>query len=179
MKPLKLTPAKGGWLYADWGDGSAWVRFALDKNEKLRRIDALHFANPTPAKLRRVPLARIHAAATMRGAGLVQLMLAVGLNEQPPPEMFDEPPRPSLDLTRRHVLKRPSGRALDDAFYDEVAHAYQSALALGLAPRKVMAEDTGVKDATVARWIWEARKHRKLPKTRPGKAKAHVMEEEG
>jgi hypothetical protein len=172
MKPLKLTPAAGGWVHADWGDGKAWVRFAKDRRDKLTRITELHVSDPSPGSLRRIPLKRIQAAATMRGAGLVQLMLAAGINEQPPPDMFSAPVPKGMDLSRRFRLKRPAGKRLDDAFYKDVAHAYQSAVAFGFNPRKAIVEDTGAADATVAGWVLEARKRRYLPKARPGRVSA-------
>jgi hypothetical protein len=171
---LTLTPAIGGWVHADWGEGSAWVRLGKDKHDRLTQITELHALNPTTENLRRIPLRRIHAAATMRGAGFVQLMLAVGFDETPPPDMFNKPVTGGMDLISRYVLKRPPGKLLDDAFYKDVAHAYQSAVAFGLNPRKAIKEDTGVADATVAGWVLEARKRHPdlLPKTEPGRVKA-------
>ncbi len=171
MKPLELTPAAGGWLHADWGEGKVWVRFGKDKRDRLNRIIELHALDPSPDSLRRIPIKRIHAAATMRGAGLVQLMLAAGFNEEPPPGMFTAPVTrdTGMELARRHQLKRPPGKRLDDAFYKDVAHAYQSAVAFGLQPRKTIVSDTGAADATVAGWILEARKRGYLPKGQPGK----------
>jgi hypothetical protein len=172
MKPLKLTPAEGGWLHADWGDGKAWVRFGKDKRDRLTRITELHAFDPSPESLRRIPLRRIHAAATMRGAGLVQLMLALGFDKEPAPDMFTAPVTRGMDVTRRYRIRRPAGKRLDDAFYKDVAHAYQSAVAFGLNPRKTITEDTGAADATVAGWVLEARKRDYLPKTTPGKVRA-------
>lgn len=172
MQQMTLTPAPGGWLHADWGDGKAWVRFGKDKRDRLTRVTELHVLDPSPAALGRVPLNRIHAAATMRGAGLVQLMLAAGINDDPPPSMFSKPPAKGMDLARRFRLKRPAGKRLDDAFYRDVAHAYQSAVAFGLNPRKAIVEDTGAADATVAGWVLKARKRGHLPPAQPGKVSA-------
>jgi hypothetical protein len=172
MKEIKLTPSVGGWVHADWGDGGAWVRFAKDKRDRLTRIAELHVSDPTPAKLRRVPLRRIHAAATMRGAGLVQLMLAIGINEQPPPGMLSQQPSQGMKLEHRYKLRWKPRTRIDDDFLADVAHAYQSAVAFGLNPRKAIVEDTGAADATVAGWIVEARRRDKLPKARPGKVSA-------
>lgn len=170
MNPIKLTPSSGGWLYADWGTDKAWVRFRKDKRDRLTRITELHVLDPTPERLRRVPLSRIHAAATMRGAGLVQLVLAMGIDAEPPD--FSKPPKSALDLTRRYRLKRPAGKRLDDPFYKNVAHAYQSAVAFGLNPRKTIVGDTGKADATVAGWVLEARRRGHLPPAKPGKVSA-------
>ena len=169
---LTFTPAVGGWLHADWGDGNVWIRLAMDRHNKLTRISEIHLMDPTPERLRRVPLKRIHAAATMRGAGLLQLMLAAGINETPPPDMFNKPVKGGQKLERRFRLQRPAGKLLDDSFYRDVAHAYQSAIAFGLRPRKAIVADTGAADATVAGWVLEARKRGHLPKGQAGKVTA-------
>jgi hypothetical protein len=173
VKPLKITPAAGGWFHADWGDGRAWFRLALDRQKRLTRIVQikLDMDNPTPEKLRKIPLNRIHAAVTMRGAGVVQIVLAMRLKEAPTPDMFTTQPE-GMELTRRHRLKRPPGKRLDDAFYQDVAHAYQSAVAFGLNPRQAIVADTGAKDATVAGWVLEARRRKHLPPAKPGKVSA-------
>jgi hypothetical protein len=175
MQPIKLTPAAGGWLHADWGDGKAWVRFARDSRDRLTRIVELHVADPTPAKLRRVPLNRIHAAATMRGAGLVQLLLATGIDQEPPPGMLSGPPAEAIALERRYKLKWKRRQPVDDDFLRDVAHAYESAQASGLNPRKAIVDDTGAADATVAGWVLKARRKGYLPRTTPGKVSMAVM----
>jgi hypothetical protein len=176
VKELELTPAVGGWLWADWVDGKAWVRFGKDKRDRLTRVRELHVLDPTPEKLRLVPLRRIHAAATMRGAGLIQLMLARGFNEEPPPGMLSKPPSGrGHKLERRYRLTRPAGKRLDDSFYRNVAYAYQSAVAFGVNPRKAIVEDTGAADATVAAWVMEARKRDYLPDAKPGKVSAKPL----
>ena len=171
MKEIRLTPAVGGWLHADWGDGRAWVRFGKDKRDRLTRITELHISDaPSPEKLRRVPLRRIHSAATMRGAGLVQLLLALGINEEPPPGMLSTSPAPDAGIRyQRYRLKWKPRTRIDDAFLADVAHAYQSAVAFGLNPRKAIVDDTGAADATVAGWVLEARRRGHLPKTTSGR----------
>jgi len=109
----------------------------------------------------------------MRGAGLVQLMLAAGFHQEPPPDMFTKPPPKGIKLEPRFRLTRPAGKRLDDGFYRDVAHAYQSAVALGLRPRQAIVGDTGAADATVAGWIIEARKRGYLPPAEPGKVTTH------
>jgi hypothetical protein len=173
MKPLEIFPAAGGWFHADWGDGRAWFRLALDRRKRLTRIAQikLDMDNPTPEKLRKIPFNRIHAAVTMRGAGAVQLVLAMRLKEEPAPDMFTTRPE-GMELTHRFRLKRPAGKRLHDDFYKDVAHAYQNAVAHGLRPRKAIVEDTGAADATVAAWVLEARKRGYLPKAKAGKVSA-------
>jgi hypothetical protein len=172
MQPIKLTPSAGGWVYADWGDDQAWVRFGKDKRDRLAEITEIHLYNPTPERLKRVPLKRIQAAATFRGASLVQLPLAMRFNEEPPADLFSQRPADNLVLKKRFKLQRPTGRLLDDQFYADVAHAYQAAVAFGLRPRKTIVEDTGAADATVAAWVGEARKRGFLAKAEPGKVSA-------
>jgi hypothetical protein len=167
MHPIELTPAVGGWVYADWGNGEAWVRFGKDRRERLTRITEIHVLDPSYQKLARVPLGRIHAAVTMRGASLVQLMLALGF-DRPLPD-FTKPPKKGMRLERRYQLERPPGKRLDDSFYRDVAHAYQSAVAFGLHPRQAIVGDTGAADATVAAWVGEARRRGHLPPAQPGK----------
>jgi hypothetical protein len=180
MQPLRLTPREGGWIGADWGDGQAWLRFAKDERNRLTRIIELHVLDPTPETLRRVPLNRIHAAVTMRGAGLVQIALALGLDKQPPPQMFSTPipSESSLRLDDRFRLKRPAGKRLDDNFYEDVAHAYKAALAVGLNPRKALVTDTGAADATVAGWIMKARRAGYLAETSRGKVTAEPLDDQ-
>jgi hypothetical protein len=173
MREIQLTPAVGGWVYADWGDDKAWVRFSKDKSGRLARITELHLFEPSPERLRRVPLKRIHAAVNMRGADFIRLMLAMGIEEEPPPGMLTrQPPDSGMKLERRYRLKRPAARRLDDSFYADVAHAYQSAVAFGLNPRKAIVEDTAAADATVAGWVLEARRRGRLPSAKPGKVSA-------
>jgi hypothetical protein len=170
MEQLRLTPAGGGWLHADWGDGQAWVRLGKDEHDKLTRITEMHTSDP--ANVRRIPLRRIHAAATMRGAGVLQMALAMRIKEDPPAGMLSGPPPSGMALERRYRLKRPPGKRLGDAFYRDVAHAYQSAIAFGLNPRKAIVDDTGVTDSTVSGWVVKARERDYLPKGQPGKATA-------
>jgi hypothetical protein len=135
-----------------------------------RRITELHLLNPSRQKLARVPLNRIHAAATMRAAGFVELMLAIGFDQEPPD--FSKPPKHGMKLERRYKLKRPPGKKLDDDFYKNVGHAYQSAVAFGFHPRQAIVADTGAADATVAAWVGEARRRSHQPPAQPGKVSA-------
>lgn len=183
MKPLKITPAVGGWLHADWGDGQAWVRFGKDEGDKLARIIELHTSDPANARL--VPLHRIQAAATARGSGLVQLMLALGIDQEPPAGMLSGTPAEAVarevarkaDSEPRYVLKRPRGKRLPDSFFANVARAYQSAVAHGLNPRKTISADTKTTDSTVSGWVVKARALGYLPKGEQGKITAAPPEE--
>jgi hypothetical protein len=174
MDEIKFTPAPGGWLHADWGTGHAWVRLGKDRQGRLTKIRELHVVDPTPDMVRGVPLTRIHAAVTMRGAGLIQVALAVALDQEPPTleTLSRRPAKSGAKLDRRYRLERPKGRRLTDDFYRDVAHAYQSAIAFGMQPRKAIVTDTGAADATVAGWVGEARRRGYLPEGRPGKVTA-------
>jgi hypothetical protein len=99
-------------------------------------------------------------------------MLAMGFNQEPPPDMFTKAVPAGPKLFRRYRLKRPARKRLDDGFYRDVAHAYQSAVAFGLNPRKAIVTDTGVADATAAGWVLEARRRGHLPPAEPGKVSA-------
>jgi hypothetical protein len=83
--------------------------------------------------------------------------------------MFRGAPEPvKLDRLR---LARPKGNKLDD-FYKQVAIAYRGAIAEGMNPRQALAQDTGSKPDSVARWVREARRRGYLRPTQPGKATA-------
>ena len=170
VEPLTLTPAPAGWVFADWGDGRAWVRFALDEHNQLASVSEVHTSDPNA--IRRIPLGRIHAAVTMRGAGVLQFALAMRIDEDPPASLLSGPPEGGMPLEHRYRLTRPPGKRLGDGFYKDVAHAYQSAIAFGLNPRQAMVEDTGCTDSTVSGWVVKARALGYLPKGQPGKATA-------
>lgn len=95
-----------------------------------------------PAMLRRLPLARIENTAF------------AGTDMAP---------------HARYKLRRPAKRKLGPEFYANVGTAYRAAVARGMQPRKAIVEDTGAADATVAKWIMEARKRGYLPPAEPGK----------
>lgn len=174
MDEITITPATGGWLHADWGTGHAWIRLARDRRDRLTKIRELHLVDPTSDMVRGVPLKRIDAAVTMRGAGLIQMALAIGFDQEPPTleALSQRPARSGAKLERRYRLERPKGRRLGDDFYRDVAHAYQSAIAFGMQPRKAIVADTGAADATVAGWVGEARRRGYLPPGQPGKVTA-------
>jgi hypothetical protein len=166
---LTLAPSVGGWLLATWADGRAWVRFAKDEHDKLTQLVELHVLDPTPEKLRHIPLRRIQTAVTSKGALRVQSMLAAGLNKPVPAEMFTAFRGRPLEEPPRYRLKRPARRKRDDRFFKNVARCYTDAAIRGLPPRKAIVVDTGVADATAGAWVLEARRRGFLPPTEPGK----------
>ena len=166
---LNFSPGPGGWVHADWGSGEAWLRFEPDEHNKLTLAE-LRTLEPTSESLRRIPLSRIETA--VRANAQVQLMLAVGLNEEVPDEMFSVFSGKGMDEPRRYRLRRPTARRLDDTFFQNVGRAYRDALIRGLNPRQTLAADTGAAPDTVAGWVGEARRRGHLPPTQPGKAMA-------
>ncbi|MFF4839278.1 hypothetical protein ACFY2G_04345 [Streptomyces collinus] len=69
----------------------------------------------------------------------------------------------------REPLSRPDGSD-PDAFYRQVAEAYNDAVRETSAPAKVLSEEAGVPTTTVHRWIFEARRRGFLPPARKGRA---------
>ena len=164
---LKLSPDAGGYVHADWGTGHCWVRFVPDADGTLE-LSELHTTEPR--NLRAIPLGRIVAAIEMRGAGAIVLALALRMGEQMPLERLSERPEGGAHIETRYVLKWTSGQRLTDAFYKDVASAYQSSVALGLRPNKTIADDVGAAIATVTGWIAEARRREHLPAAVRGRA---------
>jgi hypothetical protein len=178
---LDLWPGPGGWVYVDWGNGRAWIRFGLDEHNKLTHVTEVHVADePTTEKLRQIPLGRIGAAVSANAA--VQLPLAIGRKEKLPPDFLSAPPKNFGELVEKHKpryrLKRPASRRLDDGFFENVARAYRDALSRGLKPRQALAADTGAARDTVAGWILQSRRRGYLPPAPPGKAIADAKKEE-
>lgn len=182
MEPseLNLWPGPGGWVYVDWGNGRAWIRFGRDEHNKLARVTEAHLSEPTAETLRQIPLGRI--AAAVRADIAVQLPLAIGLDKKLPPEFLSAPPEKFGELVEKHKpryrLERPASRRLNDAFFENVARAYRDALSRGLKPRQALAADTGAARDTVAGWILQSRRRGYLPPAQPGKAIADAKEEE-
>ncbi len=167
MGDLKLSPDVGGWVHADWGAGHCWVRFAPDSGGKLMLAE-LHTTEPRA--LRAIPLGRIVAAVEMRGAGAIVLELAMHIKDEMKVSRLAERPEGGAEIAKRHRLKWSSGQRLGDEFYRDVAHAYQSCVALGLRPNKTIADDVGAAIATVTGWIAEARRRGYLPPAVHGRA---------
>jgi hypothetical protein len=92
---------------------------------------------------------------------------------------FDKPATNDLDgafrgkyrEAPRLKLERPGRRNFDDAFLRDVATAYRQAIAAGLPPLRTMADDSGIPQGTIARWVGKAREPERgfLPPAEPGK----------
>src|SRR5215213_1082851 len=107
-----------GWVAASWrradgSKGSVTVRFLL-KDERRFFLAQLLVDAPTSGFLRDIPLARIEQAANVDPQIRHWIWDSFDLE-------VDAQGRP---IWKRHRLRRPSGRRLDDAFYARVATAY-------------------------------------------------------
>jgi hypothetical protein len=153
-----------GWVAASWrradgSKGSVTVRFLL-KDERRFFLAQLLVDAPTSGLLRDIPLARIEQAANVDPQIRDWIWDSLDLE-------VDAQGRP---IWKRHRLRRPSGRRLDDAFYARVATAYLGAVAHGVPPARTLSEDSDTPQGTVNKWIATARAKNMLPKTTRGKA---------
>jgi hypothetical protein len=147
------------WVRSDGSKGRATAAFRRESADRWY-ISELLVTVPTSELLRDVPLARIKAAVN------ADPKIREWVEKSAPPLDIDAQGRP---IWRRHRLKRPAGRLLDDAFYARVATAYAGAVAHGLPPAKTLAEDSDTPQGTVNRWIATARAKGMLPETTSGK----------
>jgi hypothetical protein len=170
---IHLTHGDGGWVRArfkprDLSWQTVYVRFTPDGTRW--RATELWLRDPSPGLIRALPLNRIVHA--VNADGHVAFGLTAG-HENPSPADL---PAHFKDKRRRIVqplkLERPAGRRLDDTFYERVGFVYRQALGRGSKPRRAIAEAAGVSDDVAGRWIYEARKRKFIPKTKPGKVSA-------
>jgi len=170
--PLELIPGPSGWVMATTAVGTnvgrCFVRFEpVGKRWQWTGVFIPATSVDTPPSQRRVELAvnanpAVSEALTKRleepigPAGTVEFFVA-----------FNGRPIPAEPIK----LKRPSGKRLDDSWYEAVAKAYETALARGENPRAAIAKAAGVSPDVAGRWIYEARKPERgfLPPTEPGK----------
>lgn len=166
---IHLIAGPAGWVQARFGEGRtrrrAFVRFEPDTNGRWNAAEWSIPAYPTDV-LRRVPYHRI--VAGVRADERLQHELAARLTDEPEPGF-----RGAFGQPRRRepiTLERPRSHRLDDNFYERVSVAYRQALGRGLRPRQAIAKAANVSPDVAGRWIYEARRRRLLPKTRPGSA---------
>ena len=76
------------------------------------------------------------------------------------------------EKTPRVKLERPARNQFSPEFLQDVAAAYRQAVAAGLPPLRTMAEDSGVPQGTIARWVAKAREEKFLPPASKGKVSA-------
>ena len=92
-------------------------------------------------------------------------------------DLIDEPVQGDLDRAfsktyseaPRLKLERPARNQFSAEFLRDVATAYRQAVAAGRPPLKTMAEDSGVPQGTIARWVAKARDEKFLPPASKGK----------
>jgi hypothetical protein len=80
--------------------------------------------------------------------------------------MPNEPKPPDEASEEFPALEPPAGRRMTDDFLREVARAYRLAARKGVPPAPSIAENAGVTDRAVHKWIYTARKRGIMP---PGK----------
>jgi hypothetical protein len=151
---------EASWERADGTRGKAVLSFLPSKAERWHARD-IWMREPTAEKLRDVPLARIEAAVNANPS------LHEWLDQAIPPAIV---PWRRSRAAQRPRLERPARRRLDDSFFQQVADAYQAAVANGLPPSKTLAAESETPAGTVNRWIGEARARGLLPPSAPGKA---------
>jgi hypothetical protein len=161
---LALDQFRPGWVHAEWrradnSSGQAYVYLRLAAAERCR-IYSIEIRVPTTARLRDVPLARIEAAANARPE--IRDWAGEAMGEE-------TVERAKTQAAKRVKLRAPKSRRLDDAHYELVAAAYRGAVANGLPPAKTLADESGVPQGTVNRWIGEARRRGYLPPGEPGR----------
>lgn len=144
--------------------------------------------------LRKIPMARIEAMATMKATeeflladippsvrpsllqqpvlldnefGAIDDVLDVHLSRTK--ELVGSQPSGGATGHRRETLSRPDGTD-PEGFSRRVAEAYAEAASATRAPATVLAEEADVPVTTVHRWIREARQRGLLPPARKGRA---------
>jgi hypothetical protein len=155
---------RAGWVHAEWArkdgsSGQARVYLRLAAAERCA-IYSIEVPMPTTALLRDIPLARIEAAANADPLAREWAARALG---------GEVPELAKAAAARRVKLRAPKKRLLDDAHYQLVADAYRGAVANGLSPAKTLADESGVPQGTVNRWIGESRRRGYLPPGEPGR----------
>ncbi len=173
---LELIPVhvmgEAGWLRVSWkrADGSrddVVVKCRLDARTGRWRVSALLALQPTSRSLREVPLARIEDAINAAGAEIKEW-----LEQSVDRDILELADKFARVRAKRHRLKRPAKRQLNDIFFERVAMAYRDAVFAGLPPAKTLADDSGTPQGTVNRWISIAREKGMLPEAEPGRVSA-------
>jgi hypothetical protein len=177
---LHLEAGPGGWVKAFWrreagSDSAIFVRFRgpQKKGERwtiigLQVPKGLHLHT---ALLDDVPRHQIELAAN--ASEVIRDGLRTEIDE-PTPVDLDGAFKRAYREAERPILVRPPRNQIDDAFLRQVSFAYRQAIAAGLPPLKTMADDSGIPQGTIARWVAKAREPERgfLPPAEPGKVSA-------
>ena len=175
---LVLLDGPGGWVEARLeGDAVAtsprtWVRFVDEDGAWV--AGGLYLHSPKPDDLRAAPLRRIELAVNAHKgiSDAVRRRLRERTAEPGTADFFRSFTGYVKQAEPPLVLRRPKGKALNDAWYQEVADVYRAAAARGLRPRVAIADAAGVSRDVAGRWVYEARKRGFLPPTDAGKVTA-------
>jgi hypothetical protein len=172
---LHIETGPGGWLRALWRrqgepERSVFVRFRPPRKKgepwtliglQAPRGVALH-----TSLLDDTPRHQIEQA--VNASAVFQEGLRADLDDSAPNDL-DRAFRGKYREAPRRRLERPGRRQFDEGFLRDVATAYRQAVAAGLPPLKTMAEDSGVPQGTISRWVAKTRDKGFLPQTGAGK----------
>ena len=130
------------------------------------RLPNSALSTASKCQLRQPPFSAISSLARIKAAANARPWLANGqLTGWAASSLSSRRPR----RLRRVKLRAPKKRLLDDAHYHHVAEAYRGAVGDGLSPAKTLADESGVPQGTVNRWIAESRRRGYLPPGVPGR----------
>lgn len=181
LSHLHIETGPGGWLKAYWRreagpDNCAFVRFQAPKTKRHRWLPVAvqvardsNFPWLSAEFLADVPLSRIDRAVNL--SDVMKDGLRDAIDDETPAKL-DAAFRRMYRDAPRHKLERPARGQRTDDFYRQVRLAYRQAIAAGRPPLKTMAEDSGIPQGTIARWVAEARDKGFLPETTAGKVSA-------
>ena len=179
---LHIETGPGGWLKAYWRREGAqenviYVQFRVPrtKREGWAPVAIAPSKESYPRwlsdqLLRDVPTHRIDMAVV--ASSVFQEGLREQADRRVDPRDLDSVFKKTYEATPPIVLERPKRGGLTDDFYRRVAFAYRWAVAQGRNPGKSLADDSGVPNGTVARWIAESRRRGHLPPAERGKVSA-------
>lgn len=158
----QLVPAEDDWH--EWREGPAPRRtkgrtrvlvHLTEAKDGRFHLDGLRIDGPVSASLlRSVPVGRIEAAANAQ------------FHQAAPPPGRGRPTAAKIPATYRS----DAVQGYPDAFYEVVGKAYQALAGASTKPVADLAAANDVPVTTAQRWVREARRRRKLPPGRPGKA---------
>ena len=176
---LHIETGPAGWLKAFWRredepENVVFVQFRVPSSKRQGwAIVGLRTSKNSRPKwlsadlLSDIPLSRIESAII--ASSVFRSGLEDRINDEQPADL-DAAFKGMYREVPRTTLERPG--KLDDAFLRQVALAYRQAVAAGRPPLKTMADDSGIPQGTIARWVARAREGHFLPDATPGKVSA-------